>query len=251
MMIAQIEFDGTVFEFDLQKPIDVSMPFKTDSNAASAWYVPPVKIEPVRNEQFVGDVNEGGSVNFNNIIFNPHGNGTHTESVGHISSNKESVNQTLKTFFFAAYVISVEPINQSGDLIITKDQVMSVLKNPCKAVLIRTLPNTLDKLTRQYSNSNPPYLEVGVIDYLLELGVDHLLIDLPSVDRESDEGILAAHHRFWNYPDDPQLHRTITEFIYVPDSVSDGFYLLNIQLSPFENDAAPSKPVLYKPIETS
>ena len=81
--------------------------------------------------------------------------------------------------------------------------------------------------------------------------MDHLLIDLPSVDRESDEGALAAHHRFWNYPEDPQLHRTITEFIFVPDEVSDGFYLLNIQLSPFENDAAPSKPVLYQPIKNS
>jgi kynurenine formamidase len=251
MMIARIEIDGNFFEFDLHKPIDVSLPFTTDNNAASAWYVPPVKIEPVRTEQFVGDVNEGGSVNFNNIIFNPHGNGTHTESVGHISSSKESVNQTMKTFFFSSYVISVEPVNKSGDLVITKEQIMSLLKKPCQAVLIRTLPNEKGKRKRQYSNSNPPYLEVGVIDYLLEMGVDHLLIDLPSVDRESDEGVLAAHHRFWNYPENPQLHRTITEFIFVPDEVSDGFYLLNIQLSPFENDAAPSKPILYQPIKKS
>ena len=250
-MIARIEIDGSTFEFDLQKPIDVSMPFTADKNAASAWYVPPVKIEPVRNEQFVGDVNEGGSVNFNNILFNPHGNGTHTESVGHISSEKESVNQTLKTFFFKSYVISVEPVNSSGDLVITREQIMAVLKNPCQAVLIRTLPNGTEKLSRQYSNSNPPYLEAEVIDYLLEMGVDHILIDLPSVDRESDEGVLSAHHRFWNYPENPQLHRTITEFIYIPNDVSDGFYLLNIQLSPFENDAAPSKPVLYKPIPRS
>ena len=248
-MIASIEIDGSVYEFDLHKPIDVSMPFTSDKEAASAWYVPPVKIEPVRNDQFIGDVNEGGSVNFNYIIFNPHGNGTHTESVGHISSGKESINQNLKTFFFSSRVISIEPEERSGDLIITKEQVMSALTKSCQALLIRTTPNTKDKLTRQYSDSNPPYLEVGVIDYILELGVDHLLIDLPSVDRESDEGVLSAHHRFWNYPDNPQLHRTITEFIYIPNEVSDGFYLLNIQLSPFENDAAPSKPILYQPIK--
>ena len=248
MMIASIKFDDKTYEFDLQKPIDVSMPFTTDSQAASAWYVPPVSIEPVRNDQFVGDVNDGGSVNFNNITFNPHGNGTHTECVGHISSEKDSINQNLRTFFFSARVITIDPETISGDLVITKKQVMEALKEPCQSLLIRTTPNEIGKLNKQYSNSNPPYLEVGVIDHILEMGVDHLLIDLPSVDRESDEGVLAAHHKFWNYPESPVLKRTITEFIYVPNEVKDGFYLLNLQVSPFENDAAPSRPTLYQPI---
>jgi len=163
MMIASIKFDENTYEFDLEKPIDVSMPFTTDEDAASAWYVPPVTIEPVRTDEFVGDVNEGGSVNFNNISFNPHGNGTHTECVGHISSEKDSINQNLKTFFFKAQVISVTPEEQQGDLVITKEQVKAVLQERCQAVLIRTLPNDKGKLKKQYSNTNPPYLEVGVI----------------------------------------------------------------------------------------
>jgi hypothetical protein len=28
--------------------------------------------------------------------------------------------------------------------------------------------------------------------------------------------------------------------------VKDGSYILNLQIAPFENDASPSKPVLYK-----
>jgi hypothetical protein len=28
--------------------------------------------------------------------------------------------------------------------------------------------------------------------------------------------------------------------------VDDGTYLLNLQIAPFENDASPSKPVIYK-----
>ena len=74
----------------------------------------------------------------------------------------------------------------------------------------------------------------------------HLLIDMPSIDRESDEGKLEAHHAFWNYPANTQLHKTITEFIYVPNEINDGTYILNLQIAPFENDASPSKPVLYK-----
>ena len=68
-MKASIELNGRTFQFDLNKPIDVSMPIGPEENRANAWYVPPVKIEPVLTDQFIGDVNQGGSVNFNNITF--------------------------------------------------------------------------------------------------------------------------------------------------------------------------------------
>jgi hypothetical protein len=34
--------------------------------------------------------------------------------------------------------------------------------------------------------------------------------------------------------------------IYVPDEISDGEYLLNLQIAPFVSDASPSRPVLFK-----
>jgi hypothetical protein len=37
---------------------------------------------------------------------------------------------------------------------------------------------------------------------------------------------------------------TITDD-FVSDEVKDGTYLLNLQIASFENDASPSKPVLY------
>ena len=46
--------------------------------------------------------------------------------------------------------------------------------------------------------------------------------------------------------EDARLDSTITELIYVNDSVSNGTYLLNLQIASFENDASPSKPILYK-----
>ena len=245
-MIAGLEINGKTVRIDLKKPIDISMPLSANENAASAWYVPPVRIEAVRTDQFVGDVNLGGSVNFNNIFFNPHGNGTHTESVGHISKEKESINRYLKQFFFTARLISLTPEKQGEDDVITKAQVEEKLTESSEALILRTLPNDIGKLTRQYSNTNPAYIHADAIPYILSKGIDHLLIDLPSVDREVDSGILAAHHKFWDYPNNPQRHRTITEFVFVPDEVPDGFYILNIQIAPFENDASPSKPVLYK-----
>ena len=82
--------------------------------------------------------------------------------------------------------------------------------------------------------------------FLREIGVKHLLIDLPSVDKEKDDGKLGAHKAFWNYPDAIREDATITEFIYVSNKIKDGHYLLNLQIAPFHNDASPSKPVLYK-----
>ena len=103
-----------------------------------------------------------------------------------------------------------------------------------------------------YSGTNPPYLSSEAMKFLVEHGVQHLLIDTPSVDREEDDGILAAHHIFWgldadgNTLDESRNKATITELIYVPDEVKDGWYLLNLQIAPLELDASPSKPILYK-----
>ena len=104
---------------------------------------------------------------------------------------------------------------------------------------------TKDKATRSWSNTNPPYFTVDFMDALVRQGVEHLLVDLPSVDREVDGGRLEAHHAFWGLPDNPRPHCTITELVYVPEDVSDGLYLLHLGVAPMDNDAAISRPVLY------
>ena len=110
---------------------------------------------------------------------------------------------------------------------------------------IRTLPNNIDKLSLQYSNTNPAFIDYKAVQFLIDNGVEHLLIDTPSVDKENDGGKLSSHHTFWEYPINTQKHRTITELIYVPETILDGTYFINIQIASFENDASPSKPILY------
>jgi kynurenine formamidase len=239
---------------DFSRPIDISIPLSSDGSSPSAWYVDPMKIEIVRAGRFVGSVKEGGSTNFRNITFNPHGNGTHTECVGHIAQEVYSLNQHLKTFHFPAQLISITPemvnkdseLSKKGDYIITKTQVQQAFQaSSTKALVVRTLPNTKDKLHRNYSNTNPCYFHPDAIDYIIQQGIEHLLVDLPSIDREEDEGKLLAHHRFWEYPENTAFHRTITEFVFVSDEIEDGFYFLNLMITSMENDASPSKPVLY------
>jgi arylformamidase len=246
-MIVRLE-DGR--KIDLSKGLDISLPLSNSEKNPTAWYVQPPRFEPVMENGWVGSVELGGAVNFRNIYFNPHGHGTHTECLGHITQKIYSINQQLKTYFFHAVLISVVPEevqnNDETDFIITK-KTLHVLQNfdRVEALVIRSLPNSFTKKTFQYSSTNPPYLSLDCLEEMNRLGVKHLLIDLPSVDRESDGGALAFHHSYWGVPEKLDVERTITELIYVDGKIPDGEYVLNLQVAPFENDASPSRPVLY------
>ncbi|MDH7448010.1 cyclase family protein [Aquimarina sp. 2201CG14-23] len=245
-MIAEIQYQNTTYKVDLSQPIDLSIPLRGTKENVNAWYITPPKIEPVTQGNWIGKVSEGASTNFNNIYFNPHGHGTHTECVGHITKEFHSINAALTQFFFVAEVITILPEKQGEDYIITKDLIKAVVKSNPEALVIRTLPNTSEKRSKQYSHTNWPYLTAAAAVYIRELGIKHLLIDLPSVDKEKDEGKLLAHNAFWNHPNDIRYEATITEMIFVKDQITDGNYILNLQIASFENDASPSKPILYK-----
>ena len=237
-------------DIDLSNGLDISLTLKDGAENPRAWYVDAPKFVPVRTADWTGVVKEGGAVNFRDVFFNPHGHGTHTECLGHITPEVYSVNALLKEYFFEAELISIKPksITQSGQLdkVVTAEQIHEKLGDKkCEALIIRTLPNTDEKKSKNYSSTNPPYLQVEAIEVLNKAGVKHLLIDLPSVDKELDGGVLAFHHAFWGVPDNPKLDKTITEFIFVADDIADGSYLLNLQVAPFENDAAPSRPVIF------
>jgi kynurenine formamidase len=242
------------FSFNPHEPLDISLPLTASDENPIAWYLDKPQIAPVVMDDWIGKVSEGrSSTNFNNIMFNPHGHGTHTECLGHITKEFYSINKALTRFFFTAEVITVMPERQGEDWVITKAQIEKALqgKTP-EALVIRTLPNDISKKSRKYSHSNPPYFLEEAALYLREIGVLHWLTDLPSVDREHDQGKLLSHKAFWNVKDvqhlndDARHQATITELIYVDDSIADGSYLLNLQIASFENDASPSKPVLYK-----
>jgi len=246
-----IQHNSKTYQVNLSKPIDISMSLKDSKENVNAWYLKKPKIKPVKLGNWIGSIKKGGDVNFNTIKFSPHAHGTHTECVGHITKAFYSVNEHLKTFFFVAELVTVAPEKLKKDFVISKKQLESTLKNSSipEAIVIRTLPNTKDKIKKQYSNTNPPYLLEDAALYLKQIGVKHLLVDLPSIDKEKDNGVLLAHHAFWNTSGKIRFDATITEFVFVPNQIKDGTYILNLQVAPFENDASPSRPVLYK-IET-
>ena len=143
--------------------------------------------------------------------------------------------------------VSDNKFQEKGDRIISKSQLTLIdLEDNCEALVIRTVPNEADKRSKNYSDTNPPYIAPEGLSYLRNSGIKHLLIDLPSVDREVDGGLLKAHHAFWFGERSDDSECTITEMVYIENAIKDGTYLLNLQTAPFENDATPSRPLLFK-----
>jgi arylformamidase len=249
-MIAIIQGRKKNFRVDLSRPLDLGIPLRAGDNNVNAFFIPPVRFEAFTSGSFIGDVTQGGSCNVFSVSFNPHGNGTHTETVGHISKEKYPLYKCLDTFFFEAELITIKAEILDGDSVITKEQLEEKFTdNFPEALIIRTLPNPPEKINRHYSGTNPVYIESKAATYLREAGILHLILDVPSIDKEDDGGKLKAHHEFWNFPESALEKRTITELAYIPDYVKDGKYLLNLMVPSFDNDAAPSRPVLYAMIE--
>lgn len=253
---------------------DLSIPLKFNGEQPNMYNVEEAVSQAYQKDDFIGDTRRGGACNFERISMIPHCNGTHTECIGHLTHKRFSIQEQLLDSFIPATLISVEPVKaidhadsyepvkNPEDVFITRQQLENALglyqEGFQKALLIRTLPNDQSKKERRYSSENPAFFSVEAIAYLSEIGVDHLLVDLPSVDRTFDEGKLSAHHIFWNMEHGShetgtvsKVHRTITEMIFVPDEIKDGNYLLNLQIAPFVSDASPSRPLIYPLIENS
>jgi arylformamidase len=233
---------------DLKKPISIAIPIAPNKTGPNCFFADPFTATFVREGDYVADVSKGSPVNSLDWKINPHGNGTHTECIGHITDQGHTVDQALQHFHYWATLISISPKNmENGDNIITADQLKSIPESQLtEAIIIRTLPNSLDKNTRQYSGNNPPYFEADGLSHLRKMGCIHLLTDLPSVDREQDDGKILGHKAFWNYDKEWRTNATITELIFIPESVEDGLYLLQFSLPRIASDAVPSQPILYR-----
>ncbi len=244
----KFKFDhkGSTYQYDSDTYFDLSTPIKNGDHNVNAYYLAQPVFEPFRAGDFVGSVAQGGACNCETITFNAHGNGTHTECVGHICDEGYTINGCLKSFQTMAIVASVTPEKlENGDSIIRQSSLTDVNLSGVQSVILRSLPNNTSKKEAHYSGTNPTYFEPALMAHLAKNGIKHVIVDLPSVDREEDGGALLSHHAFWQYPDAPRTDATITELAYIDNDIVDGTYLLHIHIASFESDASPSKPILY------
>lgn len=244
-MKASLTIGQKEYTIDLDKPMSIGIPLNPFEDGPTCFYADQPAATPITSGDFIGRVSDGAPVNFYELHLVPHGNGTHTECIGHISVEFEKVNRLVPNPFFLTELISVKPELMNGDLVITDNLLKDKISQESQALIIRTKPNTGDKKFKNYTETNPPYLTTDAMKLVAELDYKHLLLDLPSVDKEKDEGAVAAHKIFWNFNGEKRLNKTITEMIFVPDEIEDGLYILNLKLSNISLDAVPSEPVLY------
>ena len=266
-MLNTITINGREYNFNLSAPIDISAALTFNGAQPNAYGVEPAKSSPCVSGQLVGDTRQGGSCNFEQYTLIPHCNGTHTECVGHITRERISIRDSLKDVLTPAILISIKPDEaststetysvaaDSGDLLITRaalERSLSELQTT-DSLVVRTLPNGDDKMSRQYGDLIPPYFTTEAMKYIVRLGVKHLIVDLPSIDRLYDNGMLVNHRIFWNIDQgsfeltaSARRNVTITELAYIPNNIEDGMYILNLQIAPFSSDASPSRPILFR-----
>jgi len=267
-----ITVDEQQYKVHLDRAVDISIPVGFAGQQISVFGAPAPQSRPLQAGGFTGSVAQGGSCNCGVHTFSPHTAGTHTECVGHITNLPVTIDDTLRRMpsdtLVAATLITIEPVAASTtadsyrpalrptDMVITSGAIAHKLRGrPAafqRAVVIRTLPNAPQKQFRDYSAMPPAFFSTQAMRDLHALQVEHLLVDLPSLDRLDDDGMLSNHRVFWSMapgdtsvPEPDISPRTVTELIYVPQHAPDGIYLLDLQVAPLLADAAPSRPVLY------
>lgn len=262
-MKAEVKIGNSKYVFDFTKGKDISIPLIFNGPQPNTYHVNRAASEAYSDGQFIGDTRKGGPCNFETYSLTPHCNGTHTECIGHITKERVDILSALKDLMIPCQLISITPslaketyqpeLNDT-DLLITKEKLIKKLNHAPKefmdGLIIRTLPNDNLKKSRDYTDSNPAFISNEAMKYLKSLGIKHLLIDTPSVDRLFDDGVLSSHNIFWDTIDKKfntkTKNKTITELIFVEDSIPDGNYLLTIQIPAFISDAAPSRPIIFE-----
>ena len=268
-MKLSVEINDKIYGININEPRNISIPLNFNGDQPNAYGVERASSKPCEAGELVGDTRRGGSCNFERYEFIPHCNGTHTESIGHITFDRISVHESLKDAFVPATLISVAPENASetndtyplelseNDLLITRKILENALENAdenfLEGLIVRTMPNDDTKSTREYSDEIPPFFSIEAMIFLREKKIKHLLCDLPSIDRIFDEGKLSNHRIFWNIEqgsfeikNESLTYNTITELIFAPNEIKDGKYILNLQIAAFASDASPARPVLFE-----
>lgn len=271
-MKLSLEIFAARYRVCLERAQAISQPVVFNSERPQHFGAATARSEAMRAGGFIGDTRQGGSCNVPVLTLNPHCNGTHSESVAHVLDAPVAINTVVSAPLIPARLISVTPLPaaqvsdtyrpalNAGDTLITRAAIETALANVdrrwCEALVIRTLPNTTAKRDGEESFLRAPaFFSFDAMQAIREAGVKHLLVDLPSLDRLDDDGILGAHRRYWRIHDGERLlnsdsrpEASVTELIFVPDTLADGPYLLNLQIPDFPIDVAPCRPVLI-PLE--
>ncbi len=247
----EVARDGRRYRSRAPVANDLAIPLRFDGTGPQAFGAAPARLEALAAPGFSGRVAAGASCNASVLTLAPHGNGTHSECVGHLVEDDGSVPELLTGGWMPAWLAGVE----TGHGAITADALRETLaaaqSSGCVAFILRTSANDAQKLSRHYTaEAPPPWLDAAAAQAVADAGIEHLLVDLPSLDR-LDDPELPAHRAFFGLPagsrrlrDARRRFTTVTEMIYAADELADGLYLLDLQVPRWHLEAVPSRPLV-------
>ncbi len=266
---ARLDIDGVALLADLAAGLSLARVLDFHGPQLRCFGAAAAASVPLEVGAFNGRVIHGASCNCSVLTLTPHANGTHTESVGHLTVERVDVQGLIPQRLLLAVLLTVEPElaadstestlppAQDADRLITRaalEQAWPAPPSPrlgARAAVIRTQPNERQKFT-EHSSAAAPFLSAQAVTELVARGIEHLVLDVPSADRASDDGALTAHRIFFGLPaGSTQLAQaqrpeaTITELAYIADGIADGWYLLALHAPAIAGDAVPSRPMLY------
>ena len=267
-MIAELSFGGQKLRAALDRGVSLAIAVEFGAPGPRHFGVGAPASRPFSVGNFSGSVATGASANCSTITLTPHCQMTHTESVAHLTREAGDAWRVVPRGPMPAVVVSVVPEQAresnettdpqpfATDTLISKRRLraawpMTRMVDPVAAI-IRTLPNDSAKRTRDYSDLVPPYLTREAVEWLIEKRIEHLVLDVPSLDRTHDEGHLIGHRLFFGLPpgsstrgDAARSRATITELAFVPDEVPDGPCVLALAVPAIGGDAVPCQPIVY------
>jgi len=255
-------------EVDFAGAVSLALTLDFDQPHPGHFGAPPATSEPFRVGDFEGAVARGASCNCRRVTLIPHCNGTHTESAAHLTLEQRALHAFVPVSPMPALLLTVPsmphdgredsvPAPQPGDRLITRQSLLAAWATHGASTAQGPTPSALLLRTgTPWQDQAPPFLSRQLVTELVARGVQHLITDLPSIDRLADEGCLTAHRLFFGLPagsnrlaDAARPHATITELAMFPATLRDGPCAVQLQMPAWSGDAVPSRP-LYLPLRS-
>ena len=267
--------NGKTHRFKLGAPVSVSRevlfaPFTSGTKSTNAFHLPVIDSKTLEFAgQFVGDVNRGGSCNVDILSYVPHGL-THLETSAHVLSpdaNPPTVKDIpMEHLSGIVYLIDLTHLGaEPGQQVPWKEVEIKLEKNKLPISML-ALKTKASLLPADYNFSDKDFLSLaaetakGIHDYrvsipgssLVEYCIRCLILDLPSIDPERDEGKLLAHRQFFGLPltghkGMDNERRAIVELAWFGD-LEEGYYHVVITPPRFQANAV-STGIVFQPLE--
>lgn len=252
--------------FDPLAPVSLARTLRFDGLDPRHFGAPPPAAPPLRLAGFSGAVGTGASCNCRMLTLVPHCHGTHTESVAHLTHEPLDACSVAPLAPMPAWLVSIDPTPahdtpddslpppRPGDRLLTRAAIEAGWPHRVDFTPRALILRSGDALAAPEHDAVAPYLSRQAMQLIVERGIEHLVVELPSIDRGEDEGVLCAHRLFFGLPpgsqrlaDAARAQCTITEYATVPRELADGPCFLQLALPRLAGDAVPSQP-LYFPL---